>query len=231
MRTLTFILDPAVGSLTVEGPWADEAPALLSDLLPSPRSLNCARPVGVPSAVDPAERPGEGEAVLRIARLYHSSVVDGPGRRSVVQLQGCLRQCPGCYVPETHDPAAGRAISVHRLVAMLLSHVGGPRDGVTVTGGEPFLQPLGLLVLLGALKEHGEHTVVYTDATLEELVARPESAVREALSLVDLLIDGPYLRRLGRDAGEWRGSRNQRLLANPFSLLTRSVPPSPARTE
>ncbi len=220
-----------MGSLTVEGPGQDEAAALLSDLLSTSRSLNCARPLEPPFEPDTGEGQGEGEAVLRVARLYHGSVVDGPGRRSVVQLQGCHRHCPGCYVPETHDPAAGRAISVHRLVAMLLGPAGKPRDGITVTGGEPFLQPTGLLALLRALKERGEHTVVYTGATLEELVARPESAVREALSLVDLLIDGPYLRRLGRDAGEWRGSRNQRLLANPLSLLTRSVPPSPARTK
>lgn len=168
--------------------------------------------------------------MLRIALLYHGSVVDGPGRRSVVQLQGCRRHCPGCYVPETHDPAGGRAISVHRLVAMLISHVGEPRDGVTVTGGEPFLQPTGLLRLLEALKEHGEHTVVYTGATLEELAARPEPAVRGALALTNLLIDGPYLQRMGGNAGEWRGSRNQRLLANPLSFLPHSVTSHAART-
>lgn len=231
MRRLTFVLDPTRGSLTLEGPAADEAAALLADLLPAPRAVNCARPLEAPPAPHAGNRPGEGEAVLRVARLYHGSVVDGPGRRSVVQLQGCVRRCPGCYAPETHDLAGGSEISVRRLVAMLLGPDGEPRDGFTVTGGEPFLQPAGLLALLQTLKEYGEHTVVYTGATLEELAGSPEPAVRAALALVDLLIDGPYLRRLGSDAGEWRGSRNQRLLANPLSLLTRSAPPSPDRTE
>jgi hypothetical protein len=42
-----------------------------------------------------------------------------------------------CYVPETHDPAAGVALGVVEVVAALLHPVGEPRDGITVLGGEP----------------------------------------------------------------------------------------------
>jgi hypothetical protein len=89
---LTWLLDPATGALVVEGLTVEEASALAGDLLPAAREIHCARPLAVsplPAATD------TGGLKLRVARLYHGSVVDGPGRRSVVQLQGCPIRCPG----------------------------------------------------------------------------------------------------------------------------------------
>ena len=83
----------------------------------------------------------------------------------------------------------------------------------TVLGGEPFFQPVALAALLRAFKARGAHTVVYSGYTLETLHRRPEPEVSEALRLVDLLIDGPFIAALAEGAGEWRGSRNQRVLA------------------
>jgi predicted HTH domain antitoxin len=104
---------------------------------------------------------------------------------------------------------------VAELVALLLDPSGEPRDGVAVLGGEPFYQLAGLLVLLRSLKVRGVHVVVYTGYTLEALIRRREPQIREALRLVDLLIDGPYVAALADGAGEWRGSRNQRMLPRP----------------
>ena len=105
------------------------------------------------------------------------------------------------------------------LVQLLLDPSGEPRDGVTILGGEPFLQPVGLAALLGRIKARGVHTTVYTGYTLEALARRPEPAVRAALQLTDLLIDGPFVAALAQGAGEWRGSRNQRLIADPSTVL------------
>lgn len=162
--------------------------------------------------------PGVCEQMLQVACLYHGSVIDGPGRRSVLQVQGCLGRCSGCYVPYTHDQSAGTALPVAVVLAALLSSAGEPRDGVSVTGGEPFLQPAGLLALLRVLRAAGQHTTVYTGYTLAALSVRPEPEVRAALSLIDLLIDGPYVAGLAEGAGEWRGSRNQHLIHHPGSL-------------
>ncbi len=95
-----------------------------------------------------------------------------------------------------------------------------PRDGVAILGGEAFLQPVGLAVLLCRLKARSVHTTVYTGYTLEALGMRPEPAVRAALELTDLLIDGPFVAALAHGGGEWRGSRNQRLIAHPSTLLS-----------
>jgi anaerobic ribonucleoside-triphosphate reductase activating protein len=72
---------------------------------------------------------------------------------------------------------------------------------------------------LRALKRRGIHTVVYTGYTLETLARREEPAVGEALRLTDMLIDGPFVRSLVAGAGQWRGSRNQRLIVQPARAL------------
>ena len=103
-------------------------------------------------------------------------------------------------------------LGVDDVVSALLDPIGEPRDGITVTGGEPFLQPKGLLALLQRLKARGVHVVVYTGFTLEALVGRLEPEIREVLQLTDILVDGPFVARLADGAGEWRGSRNQRVI-------------------
>lgn len=140
MRNVTWILDPATGALVIEGIEAQEAVALTGDLLPPAQNLNCARPLNSLPLSSEADTRGPA---LRVARLYHGSVVDGPGRRSVVQLQGCPIRCRGCYVPETHDLTGGILLTIGEVVQGLLNPVGEPRDGITVLGGEPVRRIVG----------------------------------------------------------------------------------------
>jgi len=213
----TWILDPATGQLVLEGLQIEEASALAGDLLPPAQELICARPLASP----PLPVPKRASTLsLHVARIYHASVVDGPGRRSVVQVQGCPIRCAGCAVPETHDPTGGVALDVADVVAAVLDPIGEPRDGVTVLGGEPFFQPAALAALLRMLYAHGTHTVVYSGYTLEVLARRTEPEVREALAFTDLLIDGPFVAALVDGAGEWRGSRNQRLIPVPSRVVS-----------
>jgi anaerobic ribonucleoside-triphosphate reductase activating protein len=213
---LIWILDPTTGQLAVEGLTAEEASALAGDLLPPACEINCARPLRTAPlpAVSHPDPPW-----VRVARIYHGAVVDGPGRRSVCQFQGCTRACPNCYVPETHPIDGGLLLPVRDVLAALLDPAGVPRDGVTISGGEPFLQPHALLLLLQELKARRIHTVAYTGYTLEALARRWEPEVQAALRLTDLLVDGPYVAALAEGAGEWRGSRNQRLIPNPATAL------------
>lgn len=110
-------------------------------------------------------------------------------------------------------------MAVEDIVTLLLDPSGEPRDGVTVSGGEPSAQPSALLALLRELSARAVHTTLYSGFTLETLARRPEPDLRAALELIDLLIDGPFVLALSDSAGEWRGSRNQRLLASPSALL------------
>jgi organic radical activating enzyme len=130
------------------------------------------------------------------------------------------------------------AWGVPAIVDALLDPSGGPRDGYTVLGGEPFGQPDGVAAVLEGIRarEPDAHITVYSGHYLETLLRRPEPSVRRILELASLLIDGPFVASLRSGAGEWRGSTNQRLLALAPAALPpgwqaeRAFPAPPIRT-
>jgi anaerobic ribonucleoside-triphosphate reductase activating protein len=220
MPATTWIIDTATGALTVEGLPQSMLTAITAELLPPSVAVNCARP-STPLPVDGMSiQSSTAVPSLRVYRIYHHSVVEGPGRRSILQMAGCEQRCPGCYVPETHDLNGGIAIGIAEIVARLLSDEGAPRDGITILGGEPFLQLTGLLALLQLLKAQAQHITLYTGFTLEELQQRDDARILQIFALTDILIDGPFVKELTDNAGEWRGSTNQRILYHPVQYLS-----------
>ncbi|MCA1626070.1 MAG: radical SAM protein [Acidobacteria bacterium] len=215
-KETTWIIDHATGALTVEGLTERELLSVASDLLPEAAHVNCARPINAPPVQmgSPATAVAEEDS-LYVFRVYHGSVVEGPGRRSVAQLSGCPILCRGCSVPQTHRLDAGTLLSISEVINLVLDTAGEPRDGVTVLGGEPFMQPDGLTALLRELKSRNQHLTLYSGYTIEELRARTEASVHEALSLADILIEGRFVVAQSQGAGEWRGSINQRIINNP----------------
>jgi anaerobic ribonucleoside-triphosphate reductase activating protein len=84
-------------------------------------------------------------------------------------------------------------------------------EGVTISGGEPFLQAEALRRVLLAIKEKADYgVIVYTGFTLEELRAENDPERTLLLREIDLLIDGRYVAELD-DGRPYRGSSNQRL--------------------
>jgi anaerobic ribonucleoside-triphosphate reductase activating protein len=212
MRETTWIIDAQSGALTVEGLRQSELAQLAADLLAPGTQVNCARPINIEPLRLSSGQAMNGESSLRVFRIYHNSVVEGPGRRSVVQLSGCEKRCPGCFAVETWPLGSGVEMSVSEVVKATLDPRGAPRDGVTVLGGEPFLQPEGLLSLVTALKARDQHVTLYSGYMLEELLSRQDPVISQILDLTDILIDGPFVKELSYDAGEWRGSTNQRII-------------------
>lgn len=94
MKETTWIIDSQSGELTVEGLQQSELVRLAADLLPSGKSVNCARPINIQPLRNSLPRVSTGELSLRVFRIYHNSVVEGPGRRSVIQTAGCNLRCP-----------------------------------------------------------------------------------------------------------------------------------------
>lgn len=141
------------------------------------------------------------------------SGVDGPGLRAMIHFAGCSIGCPGCFNPHTHDGDAdgvwsGDAQSVARSMLAV-------SPSASISGGEPTDQPFALMALLRALKAEGVSDVVmFTGRRVEWLEAkRPtlwNAIVREAL--VDVIIDGPFVKSLLETGDVTRGSSNQRII-------------------
>ena len=127
-------------------------------------------------------------AVLgRISSEESMGLVDGPGIRYVVFLQGCMLRCKYCHNPETWDiNGKCQAVSAEELVSKIERYKSyfDETGGVTFSGGEPLLQPQFLIECLKLCKEKGIHTALDTAG---KSVAS-ESELEEILKLVDLVI-------------------------------------------
>lgn len=220
-REIVFILEPDAGRVTVETSRVEAKLAKeIERDLGRGTALNCARPISKDEKLAAGKSGGVGaedsdDKHLYLFRLYHDSTVDGFGRRSVVQVAGCSILCAGCFVPETHLRENGRLTSIEKIIQAIDEHR-TRHDGVTVLGGEPFDQAEGLRALVEKLKAKNYHVCVYTGYTLERLLAQEQESVNRVLGAIDLLVDGAFDRSLTRDAGEYRGSSNQRLILHPM---------------
>ncbi len=153
---------------------------------------------------------------MRIASAVSDSIVDGPGLRYTVFTQGCPHHCKGCHNPDTHDPTGGKEVSLEVLIAEMLKNP--LLDGLTLSGGEPFLQAEACAALAVAAHEKGLDVWTYTGYTWEELIAAHDPAQDALLQQTDVLVDGPFVLSLKSYSAQFRGSTNQRLINVPASL-------------
>jgi len=156
---------------------------------------------------------------IRLAGLQVDSIVDGPGVRLAIYLQGCSHRCPGCHNPETHNPLGGDEISLDRLLDLIDNYCRG-LDGVTISGGEPFEQAAPAAALAAEVVRRGLNLVLYSGYTFEELLtkSRNDRSIRRLLEAGWLLVDGPFISAEEDITLPYRGSRNQRIIDLSRSL-------------
>ena len=149
------------------------------------------------------------KTTLQVASMDAQCRSLGPGTRAVVWLQGCCFRCPGCIAPEMLKFRGGSPTPVEALADQLLALDG--IDGVTFSGGEPFMQAPALASLIDRIRVRRDLSFMsYTGFTLDELRARGEQGQLDLLSRLDLLVDGRY-RRDEHTTLLWRGSQNQQI--------------------
>jgi len=145
---------------------------------------------------------------INIAAELKESVVNGPGKRYVIWVQGCCFNCPGCFNPEYQLCIPNILVNVSTLSRRILSVPS--LEGVTYSGGEPLLQCKALTELNKILLKNGLSIVCYTGYTQEELRQSGDPCINKFLSQLDILIDGKFQ----QDKKEnllWRGSKNQKV--------------------
>ena len=154
---------------------------------------------------------------LRVNSVESMSTLDGPGSRFVVFLQGCPMRCKYCHNPETWSCDGGQFVPVEDILDKLdWCRRLVPDIGLTVSGGEPLMQPKSCLDLLAAAKSRGMHTALDTSGC-----GREDDLV-ELLGFTDLvLFDVKAVdRRLHVDI---TGTDNDRILRNMAAVSERGV--------
>ena len=147
---------------------------------------------------------------IKIAGIVEESIVDGPGIRFVIFTQGCPHKCVGCHNPQTHDFNMGRYENIDKLAQKIDENP--LLSGITLSGGEPFLQSLELSKLIEKIKNKNLNVITYTGFTYEELIQSKNKDVLDLLNKTDILIDGKFILELKDENLMFRGSSNQRAI-------------------
>lgn len=160
--------------------------------------------------------------LIKLAGIENSSIVDGPGIRYTLFCQGCIHNCLGCHNKNTHSLDGGKYYDIDEIACDIqnLKLI----DGITISGGEPFLQASKLIKLIDKIKEKEKdnnsksvkysrklNIILYTGYTLEE-VKNGNYFTTELLKRVDLLIDGRFIEEEKDLTLSFRGSKNQKII-------------------
>lgn len=125
----------------------------------------------------------------KIHSIQSLGTVDGPGVRFVVFMQGCNLRCKCCHNPDTWETGTGDEYTPDGIVnkAMRFSEYFGKDGGITLSGGEPLLQPLFAKEVFLLCKEQGINTCLDTSGSILN------DNIKELLSVTDrVLLDYKY---------------------------------------
>ena len=153
--------------------------------------------------------------MLNIARKLDVSLVEGPGKRSVIWFQGCLKRCLGCC-NVSYLPVRKASFQTEEDV---IAWIGENRrkhniEGVTFLGGEPVLQAKGLLPVVSWCQEEDISTMLFTGYTEEEIDDLNIPFASALLDMCDVVVSGPYVREMPEEQRNWVGSSNQKFTYN-----------------
>lgn len=155
------------------------------------------------------------------APLQTDSVVDGDGIRTVIWTQGCPHNCKGCHNPITHSFDGGYIEDTDNIIKQLnnLRY----QDGITLSGGDPFMQPEACLEIAKYAKKIGMSIWCYTGFTFEQLKLSKNKYTLELLKYIDILVDGKFILEEKSLDLKYRGSKNQRIIDVKKSLYNNEI--------
>ena len=168
---------------------------------------------------------------MNYADIKKVDVANGPGVRVSLFVSGCSHRCEGCFNPETWDFSYGVPFGEAEIQQILTFLAPDHIRGLSLLGGEPF-EPDNQRALLPFLRRvkgrfPDKKVWCYSGYTLDGELWR-ESRARcectdEMLSLIDVLVDGPFVESRKSLELKWCGSSNQRLIDVPATRHTGSV--------
>ena len=181
---------------------------------------------GVPSELTNNPRAGQWDGHRMgqgmVADYKRFLMTDGEGIRCSIYVSGCPFRCDGCYNSSIWDFQAGYEYN-QKLEDQIMDDLSQSFvQGLTLLGGEPLLNTTILTPLCRKIRERFGHTKdiwCWTGYTWEELMRPGETPDKlELLQLIDILVDGRYLKDQHDSLLQFRGSKNQRILDVPKSF-------------
>ena len=158
---------------------------------------------------------------MNYGKIDHMSIVDGEGNRVSLFVSGCRNHCPGCFNEATWDFNYGQPFTPIEENEVIEACKPAYISGLTVLGGEP-MESENQEVLLPFLRRFKDacpdKTIwMFTGYVLDrDLLTNQRKNVpgvtNEILSLLDMLVDGPFIMSQRDLTLRFRGSRNQRLI-------------------
>jgi anaerobic ribonucleoside-triphosphate reductase activating protein len=151
------------------------------------------------------------DTLLNIASFVPQTFALGPGIRAGLWVQGCPFRCPACIVPEWQPDIENQLVTINEICDQIISSPSV--TGLTISGGEPVAQAKSLVQLILKIKKLKDINIIsFSGYSLGQLINRiqlyPE--IGQYLDLIDVLIDGPYVKKLDDNKG-LRGSSNQKI--------------------
>ena len=156
---------------------------------------------------------------MNYAGIKYCDIANGTGCRTVLFVSGCRNACKGCFQPQTWDFGYGEPFDEKVQKEVLDSLAPDYITGITLLGGEPFepenqkeLVPLRKVVAQYPNKNVWAFTGYIYDKDLVAGGRRHTEDTDELLSMIDVLVDGPFIEELKDITLKFRGSSNQRVL-------------------
>ena len=178
------------------------------------------RPQRLPKNPQPKEWLAKDHSLQYVADYKPFNFVDGEGVRCSVYVSGCLFNCPGCYNKAAQNFHYGQPYTQELEDQIMEDLSQSYVQGLTLLGGEPFLNTQVCLKLIHRLRKEFGHTKdiwSWSGYTWEELLKDSDDKL-EMLHNIDILVDGRFLLAKKDLTLQFRGSSNQRIIDVPKSL-------------
>ncbi|MCK8635214.1 anaerobic ribonucleoside-triphosphate reductase activating protein [Lactobacillus kunkeei] len=160
-----------------------------------------------------------------IADYKPFNFVDGEGIRCSIYVSGCKFLCPGCYNVASQNFHYGQPYSQDLEDQIIEDMKKDYVQGLTLLGGEPFLNTQVCLRLCKRVREEFGHTKdiwSWSGYTFDELLKDSYDKLK-LLSMIDILVDGRFMEDQKDLTLQFRGSANQRIINVPKSLEENKV--------
>ena len=182
--------------------------------------------------VSPRRHSAEGRLAkgepMNYSSIKFCDIANGPGVRTSLFVSGCRVHCPGCFNTMTWDFLNGEPFDEAAQRQVLESLAPDYVHGLTLLGGEPMEEEnqRALLPFLTLVRQTYPNKTIwcFSGYTLDIICDGPKhcEATDEFLSLIDVLVDGPYIDALHSAGLRFKGSANQRIIDLKATLAARA---------